>query len=69
MKGFKWDLMGHFRGNIEDIGFKPYFKSGDLTQHVSEEKNFSIFPRDHSYDMLLKNMATFFSCKVCLRLR
>jgi len=40
-----------------------------LTQQVSEEKNFSQWPKDHSYDILTKIVAAFCLCqKICLGL-
>ena len=33
-----------------------------LTQEVSEEKNLSMLPRDHSCDILVKNMTGFCPC-------
>ena len=34
----------------------------ELAQEVSEEKNFSMLPRDLSCDILVKKVATFCSC-------
>jgi hypothetical protein len=44
---------------MEDIGSEGNFKSGDPFQYVSRKKNFSVFPRDHSNDMLAKDVAAF----------
>ena len=35
--------------------------TGLMAQEVSEEKNFSMWPRDHSCDILAKNVADFCS--------
>ena len=39
-------------------------------QEISEEKNISKWPRDHSYDILAKNVAALCTClkNFCLRL-
>ena len=42
---------------------------GGLAQEVSEEKNISKEPADHSCDILARKVAAFCLCpKVCLRL-
>ena len=35
---------------------------GDVAQEVSEENNFSILPRNHTCDILAKNMTAFYPC-------
>ena len=41
-----------------------------LSKEVSEEKSFSMWPRDHSYDALVKKVAAFVLVQgVCLRLQ
>jgi hypothetical protein len=44
---------------MEDSGGKGDLKNGVLVLVVSEEKNFSIFPRDCFCDILVKNVAVF----------
>ena len=44
---------------MEDIDAEEDLNSVGLAQQVSEEKNFSVFPRDHSCDILSKNSAVF----------
>ena len=54
--------MGHTSRNIEDSSSKcELMNCGGLPQEVSEEKNFSVLPRDHSCDILIKNVAVFCS--------
>ena len=53
---FKHCLMGHTSRIIEDVN------CGGLTQEVSEKKNFSMLPRNHSCDILAKNIAYFCHC-------
>ena len=38
---------------MEDSGAKSYLNCEGLAQEVSEEKNFSMLPRDHSCDILV----------------
>ena len=53
---FKWGLMGHPSRNMEDISRSAGELNCEvLAQAVSEEKNFSMLPRDHSCDILVKN--------------
>lgn len=59
MKCFMWGLMGHPRRNVKDTAAKGGLNSGDLAQEVSEERNFSLLYGDHSYDILVRNMAGF----------
>ena len=58
----KYCLMGYTSRNLEDSGAKCYLYSRqELHQEVSEEMNFSVLPRDHSYT-LVKNVADFCPC-------
>ena len=56
---FKWSLMDQPSRNMEDIDAEGDLNCADLTQDVSMEKDFSMWPRDCSYDSLGKNMAAF----------
>ena len=48
---------------MEDSGADCDLRNdGELTQEVSEEKNFSMLPRDHSCDILVKKVAAFCPC-------
>ena len=52
--------MGHPSRNMENSGAKcDLINCGELSQDVSEEKNFSMLPRDCSCDILVKNAAAF----------
>ena len=52
--------MGHPSRNMEDSSTEcDSMTSGALAQEVSEDKNFSMLPRDHSCDILVKSVATF----------
>jgi hypothetical protein len=58
-------LMEHPNRNIEDIGDKCDLKCGILSLEISEEKNFSRWPRCGSSmlcDILVKDMPAFCSC-------
>jgi len=44
---------------MEDNGAKGDLKCGSLAQEVLEEKNFSMWPRDCSYNILVSNVAAF----------
>ena len=46
---------------MEDSGVKSDLNCRNLAQVVSEE-NSSMLPRNHSYDILVKNMAAFCLC-------
>jgi len=52
----KWGLMGHLSRNMEDLNYES------LAQDVSEYKNFGMLPGDHSYTVLVKNVAAFCPC-------
>jgi hypothetical protein len=56
---FKWGLKGYPRKNMEDIGAEGDFNCVDMAQEVSVKKNFSMWPRDCSCDILEKNMSLF----------
>ena len=64
--GNQWNalsLMGHTCGSMEDGGAESdlmYYPG--LDQNVSEEKNFSMLPRNCSCDILVKNVAAFRHC-------
>ena len=46
--------------------FLGVLNSGGLAQEVSEMKTFSMWPRDCSCDILVKNVAAFCHCPKCL---
>jgi hypothetical protein len=46
---FKWGLMGHPSGNMEDSCTEVDLNCGDLAQEVSKETNFSTLSRDHTW--------------------
>ena len=58
----KWDLRTHSGRNMEDSCTEDDLNCSGLTQEISEEKNFSILPRDSFCDILVKNVAAFCSC-------
>jgi hypothetical protein len=67
---FKCYLMGHPSRNMEDSGAEGDLNCGGLAQEVSEEKNFSLLPRNSSCDISVKNVTAFCPCpKSLLRLR
>ena len=47
--------------NMEDLFAEGDLNCGSLALEVSEEKNFSMWPRDCSCEILTKNMAAFCS--------
>ena len=51
---FKHFLMGHNTGSMEDNGVDNDLVYVELAQEISEN-NFSILPRNSSYDTLIKN--------------
>ena len=51
---------------MEDSGADGYLNCGSLDQKVSEEKNFNMLPRNHSHDILVKNVTAFYHCLKCL---
>jgi hypothetical protein len=54
--------MGHPRRNMEDFVAESDLNCADLAQEVSEEKNFSMWPRGCFCGILVKNGATFCPC-------
>ena len=53
--------MGHPSRNMEDFVAEGDLNYADLAQEVSE-KNFRMWPRDCSYDMLVNSVAAFCPC-------
>ena len=51
--------MGYPSRNTEDFVAEGDLNCGSLALEVSEEKNFSMWPRDCFCDVLVKNMAAF----------
>ena len=51
--------MGYPSRNMENIGTEGDLNFGGLAQEASEEKIFSMLPRDHFCDILMKNVAAF----------
>jgi hypothetical protein len=65
---FKLCLLVHTDRSIEDRGAEDALSCGGLAPEVSEDKNFSVLPGDHSCDILVKNVAAFALVqRVCLR--
>jgi len=58
----KRGLMGHTSRNMEDSSDEGDLKHGGQAQEVSEEKNFSMWPRYHSCDILAKNVFALCPC-------
>ena len=55
-----WGLMGHPSMNVKDfVVAESDLYCADLAQEVSEEKDFSMWPRDCSCGILMKNVAAF----------
>lgn len=54
--------MSHPIGNMEASDAEGDLNCGGLAQEVSEEKTFSMCPRDCSCDIMLKNVSTFCPC-------
>lgn len=59
-------LTGHTNRSMEDSSLVDDLNCGALDQKVSQKKNFSMLSRDHSYDILVKNVTAFCSCPKCL---
>jgi hypothetical protein len=55
----KWDLMSYSSRNMEDFVAMSDLNCGSLAIEVLEEKNFIMWLRDCSYNILVKNMAAF----------
>jgi hypothetical protein len=51
--------MGHPIRIMEDSGAESYMNSKDILALYVSEKNFSIWPRDSSCDILVKNVVAF----------
>ena len=66
MEYFKHSLMGHTSKNMEDSGTEGDLNCGRLAHEVSEEKNFSMLPKDCSCDILVKNVVAFCPCSKSL---
>ena len=62
MECFKWDLMVQSGRNMKDIGAESDLNCGGLLAQKVSEKNFSMWPRDCSCDILVKNVAALCSC-------
>ena len=62
MECFKRSSMGHTSKSMEDSGAEGDLNCGSLAHEVSEEKNFSMLPRDCSCDILVKNVVAFCPC-------
>ena len=60
---FKHCLMGHTSRSMEDNGAENDLNCGGMVQEISEEKNFSMLPRDRSCDILVKNVIAFCPCR------
>ena len=54
--------MSHTIKNMSDSGAGVDLNCSHLAQEVSEEKNFSMLPRDHSCDVLVKTVAAVCPC-------
>lgn len=59
MECSKWGLMGHPNKIMDDSGAEDNLKYGCLVQEGSQNNSFRMLPRDNSYDIEVKNMATF----------
>ena len=57
---FKYCFLGHRRR--EDRASRSYLNSWELTENVSEEKNFNRLTRDRPCDILVKKEAAFCPC-------
>jgi hypothetical protein len=58
---FKWGLMGHPSRNMEDFVSGSNLNCVDLAQEISK-KSFSMWHKDCFCGILVKNVATFYSC-------
>ena len=56
MKCFKDCLIGHYSRIMEDSSAEGDQNCAGLLQVVSEERNFNTLLRDHSCDILVKNV-------------
>lgn len=58
--------MGHTSGNMEDSGAEcNLMNCGGLSQDVTEEKNISVLPSNHSCDRLVKKVTVSLGCCHC----
>ena len=57
MECFKWGLMGHPSGNMEDFVAGSNLNCVDLAQEISKEKYFSMWHKDCFCGILVKNVA------------
>lgn len=52
--------MRHNSRSKEDLGVEYDLKNcGKISQEISKERNFSMLPRDHSCDVLVKKVTAF----------
>ena len=58
----KWRLTGYPNRNTDDFVAEGDLNCGNLLLEVSEKRNCSMLPRDHSYNVLVKNVAAFYLC-------
>ena len=58
---FRQTSAGHTSRSMEDSGAEGDLNCGGLAQEVSEE-NFNMLPRDHSCEILVKNVAALCPC-------
>lgn len=59
---FKHDFMGYTSRGVVDSGAEGDLNCGVPAQDVAEAKTISMWPRDHSCDILAKKVAAFCSC-------
>ena len=52
-------LMDYTSRNMEDGSTKIYLNAGGLVLGFSKEKNFIMFPRDHSCDILVMKVTAY----------
>ena len=62
MKCFKLGLVNHSSRKMEDIDAEGDLNCGGLAQEVSEEKNSSKRTKEHSCNILAKNVTAFYPC-------
>ena len=66
---FKHCLMGHPSRNMEDSGAENDLNCGGMAQEASEEKNFSMLPRDLFVKFCEESGCLLLLSGVCLRLK
>lgn len=59
---YKWGLMVHASGYIEDSSAEGDLDYEDWSQDASEEENISMWPTDYSCDNLVKNVTALCPC-------